>query len=234
MWIEVLKIIASSGITAIIVGYFFNKRLEQRKMLLNMELEQHKMLLNMELEQQRNILSKTLEERKMILKINEQFISSLMTGLNKLLNDYRALVIKVDEIGKQLENNCLNLQCIKNIESLRQTYLETFRSHRIYLIPLIPWGSSSNLSSSLENPYDHFNLVAISALLEILRMSQEESDQALAMEYREACSRAIDKVRYSYQSVCQQANQIIQYLGEGANPFNISWKSGDPKARSIK
>lgn len=76
MWIEILKILAPSAITTVILGYWFNKKLEEQKIFFNI----------------------TLEERKMFLRMNEPFLNSLITGLQLLMNDYKAIILKVGMI----------------------------------------------------------------------------------------------------------------------------------------
>ncbi len=65
MWIEIAKLLLSSAITTVVLGFIFNKKIERHKMF---------------------------------LKVGEQYLSSLIIGLNAFMADFKAL-IGIQELG---------------------------------------------------------------------------------------------------------------------------------------
>lgn len=192
MWSEVMKmivsILASGTITALIVGYFFNKK---------------------------------LEERKMILKINEQFLSSLINGLNLLMNNYKSMVLQADEIKHQIEKGNLTQESVSVLKELKEKYHNTLNTHRIYLTALIPYGKTQVNEFS----FDDINIVAIRHLLDILTLMTAQDGGEAFKKYKDWSLTAIYYVNASYESACNKTNIIIGYLHEGKNPFTICWEN---------
>jgi hypothetical protein len=187
---EIIKVIAtifvSSSIAALIVGYFFNRK---------------------------------LEERKMLLKINEQFLSSLITGLNLLMNSYKAFVSQAEEIKHQIERGNLTDESVHTLNELKDNYHATLKTHRVYLTALIPYGKTQEFDFS----FDDINMVAGRYLLEILTLMTHINGEGLE-RYKNWSLEAIHYVNVSYESVCNKANTIIGYLHEKKNPLTIRWK----------
>src|SRR5712691_10651214 len=65
MWIEIAKLLLSSAITTVVLGFIFNKKIERHKMF---------------------------------LKVGEQYLSSMIIGLNAFMADFKAL-IGIQELG---------------------------------------------------------------------------------------------------------------------------------------
>jgi hypothetical protein len=187
MWVEILKIVAPSALTAIIVGYIFNKK---------------------------------LEKHKMFLKINEQFLSSLINGLHLLMNDYKAVILQVNEIRKHIEKDNYHNEPIDKLETLKQEYENTLRGHRIYLAALIPY---SRTGASFHS-HDDINLVGVNLLLNQLREMQKIANPVMLRNYRDEALEFIDYINLSYESACYRANQIIAHIQNGKNPFSIRWE----------
>jgi hypothetical protein len=191
MLMEIIKvavsILASSTIATLIVGYFINKK---------------------------------LEERKMMLKINEQFISSLTTGLNQLMNSYKSLVSKTEEIKQQIEQGHLSQESVNKLKELKANYHATLDTHRIYLTALIPFGGTQEHDYS----FDDINMVAARHLLDILALITAQDGGAAFEKYKHWSLEAIRYVNESYNSVCRKANTIAGYLREGKNPLVIRWR----------
>jgi hypothetical protein len=82
------------------------------------------------------VLNKKLENYKMLLKVNEQSLLLMVNGLHLLMNDYRAIVLKVGEVRRLIEKHKYPEEQIHELSVLKQQYESTLRGHRIYLAPL--------------------------------------------------------------------------------------------------
>jgi hypothetical protein len=205
MWIEILKIVVSCAITASIVGYFLNKRLEKHKMLLN----------------------KNLEERKMFLRINEQFFSSLMNGLNLIMSDYKRIVLKAQEIDGKVRAMPLDYTMISELEEVVTIYSNTFRAHRIYLTALVPYGGSVD-KEAYNDIYKDIRLDATYSFLKELKRIREYDELRRGKDVppfnigtESSYSFCLNRIKRDYESVCIKVNKIIECLKRGEDPSNL-------------
>jgi hypothetical protein len=207
MWIEIIKIMASSVITAIILGYIFNKR---------------------------------LEERKMLLKINEQLISSLISSLHVVINELKAIVEKAEDVKNEIETGQLHKETMDSFLALSDKYRTTFREHRIYLAPIVPYGISQPRPERKSEPINDLGLSALHRVIAHGRVIQELSGVSGVMEWerikgqsRRKCLEAIGDLNAGYGMICYTANHIIDYLQKGKNPQSIRWEEVDQGLKAL-
>lgn len=195
MWIEILKILAPSAVTAIILGYWFNKK---------------------------------LEKQKMFLRIQEMLLNSLITGLHLLMNDYKAIMLKVEEIKAQIRMNSLDYKSVDELRDLKEKYEATLRIHRIHLSALVPYGGTGPKHS-----HDDVNLVAVGYILSFLKQLRKADNTQAKEICKTGILKAIDYASASYDSVCDKANLIINHLQDGKNPFVTHWESNSNSWKQI-
>jgi hypothetical protein len=165
-----------------------------------------------------------LEKQKTALKVSEQFYTLLITALNQLMSDYKAIILKIEEVEDCIKSDDFENELFKDLEELSQDYNGTLRVHRIYLSALVPYGKSTGKFFA----YDDVNLVAVTILLRIIKWMRNESDKTRFNKYKDMSLKLVVYAKASYESVCNKANVIINHLQEGKNPYFIKWEEITP------
>lgn len=150
----------------------------------------------------------------MFLKVSEQYLSSLIIGVNKFMGDFKAVVVKVEEIENQLISNTFTEESGKEFTKVISTFNETVKAHRIYLTPFIPFGVS-NEDVGIQN---------LAALQLGLVLLLDESRKAEHPEIRKKCLKVAPKFKEKYSLTTGKANQITKGVFEGESPFKASDK----------
>jgi hypothetical protein len=148
--------------------------------------------------------NKKLEEQKTLLKVSEKYMTSLIEGINDFIGAFKAVVIKLDEIEAQLDSDSINEESVKDFRNLAREYTEKVRQHRIYLVPLIPFGGSYKevcFQTIMHLP----NL--LDTYLKMLVKGDERCD-----EFKVDCAELFDTVRTSYISTTEKANHAVMRL----------------------
>ena len=177
MWIEIVKLLLSSAITTVVLGFIFNKKIERHKMF---------------------------------LKVGEQYLSSLIIGLNAFMTDFKALVVKVEEIEIELQTNTFSIRSGEEFTQALQRFNETIKGHRIYLAPFIPFGLSNEDIGIQE-------LGALRLSLEMLLNENLKDDHGRT---REICLKVIPKFKEKYSRTTNKANQVTRGVFDGKSPFD--------------
>jgi len=162
------------------------------------------------------IFNKKLERHKMFLKVSEQYLSSLIIGLNEFMGDFKAVVVKAEEIETQLRTDTFTEQSWGEFSSVVKKFNETIKGHRIYLAPFIPFGISN----------EDVGMQEMDALRLSLEMLLDENAKDNHARIREICLNVIPKFKEKYSLTSDKANLVTQGVFEGKSPFKaVSYAS---------
>jgi len=176
MWIEVLKILATSAVIAAILSFVFNKKLQKQKMLLN---------------------------------VNEQYLSSLIAGLNEFLGSFKSVLVKAEEIGSDLSEGTFKKQRVDEFIERVDHYSKTISAHRVYLQPLIPFGES-------DSDVGLYTLRRLTRTLQRITGDVKTPTQA----ERDACATLIQELSHCYRLTNGRVGEVMKRIHAGKD---IGW-----------
>lgn len=150
------------------------------------------------------VLNKRLERQKVFISISEQFMSALVLGLNNFMGDFKAVVVKAEEVEKGIKEGTYNEELFKECLKRIQQYQETIRASRIYLTPLIPFGTSE----------EDVGVQAMFALSLLCDRTLRKRDVLLEGN-RDTVVVVVKNLRDSYKVTTARANELLRRLHAG-------------------
>lgn len=156
------------------------------------------------------IFNRKLEKYKTFSKVNEEYISAVLKGLNFFLKDLKIMIEITKKHRDEIKSEEISDETIHELISAIRSYVATVQTHRIYLVPIIPIGGSEENGGLSECGLIVNSLQLFRREKEAGALTKEKKDKILRI-----CLEAVDKLEQEYKSLGEKLNEVIKRIHSG-------------------
>ena len=144
----------------------------------------------------------------MYSKVNEDYLTSIIDGLNVFMGSYKKILQEACQIEDKLYQGTLCRKDLDDFQAFCDAYTSSIQTHRIYLVPVLPFGSS-NENAGLGD------LMAILSYPNIFLLKENEITDEQKGNYSRRLREAVQNLKQKYNMMSKRGNNIIKQLNDG-------------------
>jgi len=152
------------------------------------------------------VFNRKLEKTRAFSKVNEVYLTSVVTGINEFIGSFKMVLEKLNEVDQKFRSHSeIDKETFEDIQNVINNYRAVVRTHRVYLAPFLPFGNSYEDAGMNQ-------IINILSSIEILHQGSKFGASLSELDRRDIVAiflRSTEKLNERYASMAVKAEKVL-------------------------